>query len=95
MGTGYQFDGLVVISPLAHLTNRSSRDRFAARLTRYRVPHRQADMRSGMPQGLDVIGTAFRRACLQTTYRFHNLSMKHQLADFLNREGNYWTVVPN
>jgi hypothetical protein len=37
---------------LAHLTIRSSRDRFAARLTRYRVPQRRAATQSGLTQVL-------------------------------------------
>ena len=37
----------------AHLTIRSSRDRFAARLMRYRVAHRRAAKRSGLTQVLD------------------------------------------
>ena len=37
----------------AHLTIRSSRDRFAARLTRYRVPQRRAATQSGLTQVLE------------------------------------------
>ena len=36
------------------LTMRSSRDRFAARLTRYRVPPRRAATRPGLTQVLDA-----------------------------------------
>ena len=38
----------------AHLTIRSSRDRFAARLTRYRVPQRRAATQSGLTQVLGL-----------------------------------------
>ena len=40
--------------PSAHLTIRSSRDRFAARLTRYRVPPRRAATRPGLTQVLGL-----------------------------------------
>ena len=44
------------VKPGRGLTIRSSRDRFAARLTRYRVPQRRAATQSGLTQVLDHRG---------------------------------------
>ena len=44
-----------VLAP--HLTSRSSRDRFAARLARYRVPPRRAATRPGLTQ---VLGSSMK-----------------------------------
>ena len=60
-----------------NLTIRSSRDRFAARLTRYRVPPRQAATRSGLTQVLGAMEIAqdpvSDRATLSASQRFWRL----------------------
>ena len=52
------------------LTIRSSRDRFAARLTRYRVPHRRAAAQSGLTQvlGCGRTGSQDQRSGLGQTF---------------------------
>ena len=60
MPTGRTEPDLQLKSGRWHLTIRSSRDRFAARLTRYRVPPRQAAARSGLTQVLGRITISLR-----------------------------------
>ena len=51
----------------AHLTIRSSRDRFAARLMRYRIAHRRAAKQSGLTQVLGRRRNTFTQRAIESS----------------------------